>query len=144
VAQGRTALGTFERTARRLTVPRFLIDENLSVRLPQVAHRRGFEAAHVVHYGLGAWKDWNILEVVKNGGWVLVTNNAIEFRSRFRATEIHPGVIFLLPSVRREQQFQLFEAALDEVAVNSDLTNKALDVTLSKDATISIRRYALP
>jgi hypothetical protein len=127
-----------------LTVPRFLIDENLSVRLPQLAHGRGFEATHVIHLGLGAWKDWNILEVVKKDGWVLVTNNAIESRSRFGATEIHPGVIFLLPSVRRELQLQLFEAALDEIAIDPDLTNQALDIGLSNDATISVSRYALP
>jgi predicted nuclease of predicted toxin-antitoxin system len=144
VAQDETAHGSIERTARRLTVPRFLIDENLSVRLPQLAHRRGFEATHVIHLGLGAWKDWNILEAVKKEGWVLVTNNAIEFRSRFRATEIHPGVIFLLPSVRREHQYQLFEAALDEVSINPDLTNQALDIGLSEDATITVFRYALP
>jgi len=87
-----------------LTAPRFLVDENLSVKLPEVTHRCGFEATHVVHLGFGEWKDWNILEVVEEHGWVLVTNNAVEFRSRYRAVKIHPGVIFLLPSVRREQQ----------------------------------------
>jgi hypothetical protein len=30
-----------------LTPPRFLIDENLSVKLPELAHKRGFEASHV-------------------------------------------------------------------------------------------------
>jgi predicted nuclease of predicted toxin-antitoxin system len=75
-----------------LTALRFLIDENLSVKLPEVAHRRGFEATHVIHLGLG---DWNILEIVESHGWVLVTNNAVEFRSRYRMIGIRPGVIFL-------------------------------------------------
>ena len=126
-----------------MTVPRFLIDENLSVKLPEVAHKRGFEATHVIHLGLGEWKDWNILEIIERDGWVLVTNNAVEFRSRYRATKIHPGVIFLLPSVRREQQLMLFEAALDDVVVNPDLTNQALDVGISEDTKIVVRRYAL-
>jgi transposase/predicted nuclease of predicted toxin-antitoxin system len=108
-----------------LTAPRFLIDENLSVQLPPVAHTRVFAAAHVVHLGLGKWKDWNILNLVKNDGWVLVPNNAVEFRSRYRAIEVHPGVMFLLPSARREQQIVLFEAALNEVAIDLDLTNRA-------------------
>jgi len=87
-----------------LTAPRFLVDENLSVKLPPLAHERGFEAAHVIHLGLREWKDWNILEVVKRDHWVLITNNAIEFRSRYRTITNHPGVVFLLPSVRRQRQ----------------------------------------
>jgi predicted nuclease of predicted toxin-antitoxin system len=127
-----------------LRAPRFLVDENLSVSLPGVAHRRGFEATHVVHLGLGEWQDWNILQIIDRDGWVLVTNNAVEFRSRYRIVELHPGVIFLLPSVPREQQMSLFEAALDDVAINPDLINQALDVGFSKDGRIAIRRYALP
>jgi hypothetical protein len=84
--------------------------------------------------GLGEWRDWSILDIVQKYGWVLVTNNAVEFRSRYRAIEIHPGVVFLLPSVRREQQLILFQAALDEIAINPDLTNQALDVGVSEDA----------
>jgi predicted nuclease of predicted toxin-antitoxin system len=127
-----------------LTAPRFLIDENLSVKLPEVAHKRGFEATHVIHLGLGEWKDWDILEVVQKCSWVLVTNNAVEFRSRYRAFDIHPGVIFLLPSVRRQQQLLLFEAALDHVAMDPNLTNKALDIGYSEDTEIIVRLYALP
>ena len=127
-----------------MTAPRFLIDENLSVKLPEVAHRRGFEATHVIHLGLREWTDWNILKIVESHGWTLVTNNAVEFRSRFREIQIHPGVIFLLPSVRREQQMALFEAALDDVSINPDLINQALDIDLSKDAKIVICRYTLP
>jgi predicted nuclease of predicted toxin-antitoxin system len=127
-----------------LTAPRFLIDENLSVKLPEAAHERGFEATHVVHLGLSEWKDWNILEIVADGGWVFVTNNAVEFRSRYRAIELHPGVIFLLPSVRRGQQLSLFEAALDHIATNPDLTNKALDIAFSERGEVVVQRYALP
>jgi len=126
-----------------LTVPRFLVDENLSVKLPEVAHRRGFEATHVIHLGLREWNDWSILEIVERDGWVLVTNNAVEFRSRYRAIDIHPGVIFLLPSVRRQQQLILFEAALEDVAINPDLVNQALDVGVSEGTKIIVRRYTL-
>ena len=78
-----------------MTLPRFLIDENLSVKLPGSAHRRGFEATHVIHLGLGRWKDWDILDVVERQGWTLVTNDAIEFRSRYRRIELHPGSSFI-------------------------------------------------
>ncbi len=124
--------------------PRFLVDEDLSVALPAAAHRRGFEATHVVHLGLSGSKDWNILELVAKDDWTIVTNNALEFRTRYRSIELHPGVVFLLPSVRREQQIMLFEAALDDVGANPDLVNQAIDVSLSADSKIVIRRYALP
>jgi predicted nuclease of predicted toxin-antitoxin system len=127
-----------------LTAPRFLVDENLSVKLPAVAHRRGFDATHVVHLGLAEWKDWNILEVVERDGWILVTNNAVEFRSRYRRVDLHPGVIFLRPSVRREQQLLLFAAAVDDIAMNPDLVNQALDVEFADRGGILLRRYSLP
>ena len=75
---------------------------------------------------------------------MLVTNNAVEFRSRYRTIEIYPGVVFLLPSVRREQQLKLFEAALDDIAISPDLANQALDVGFSEHGKIVVRRYALP
>jgi predicted nuclease of predicted toxin-antitoxin system len=126
-----------------LTPPRFLIDENLSVKLPELAHKRGFEASHVAHLGLREWKDWNILGLIEAQNWVLVTNNAIEFRARYRKIARHPGVIFLLPSVRREQQILLFEAALDDIEKNTDVVNQALDVALAENVIV-IRRYRLP
>ncbi len=58
--------------------PRFLVDENLSVLLPQTAHAREYEATHVNYYGLHQSKDWDILCVVALEDWILVTNNAIE------------------------------------------------------------------
>jgi hypothetical protein len=53
-------------------------------------------------------------------------------------------VIFLLPSVRRQRQLQLFAAALDEVEIDPDLANQAIDVDFSGDAKIVVRRYTLP
>jgi predicted nuclease of predicted toxin-antitoxin system len=84
--------------------PRFLIDENLSPRLVEPARARGYEAMHVNHLGLRTEVDWDLLRVVAAQDWVLVTNNAIEFRGRYREIELHPGVVFLLPAVRREMQ----------------------------------------
>lgn len=83
-----------------MTALRFLIDENLSPRLVVPARQRGFVAMHVNHLGLQTEKDWDLLKVVENDDWVLVTNNAFEFRGRYRRIEIHPGVVFIVPSVR--------------------------------------------
>jgi len=122
--------------------PRFLIDENL---LPLLAGpARGFEAMHVNHLGLRTEADWDLLRVVAAQDWVLVTNNAIEFRGRYREIELHPGVVFLLPAVRREAQIKLFEAALDHVRDHLDLMNTALDVAFDEEGTPSVTVYGLP
>jgi hypothetical protein len=56
-----------------------------------------------------------LLKVITEQDWVLVTNNAIEFRGRYGTIELHPGVIFLVPAVRRLAQVQLFKTALEHV-----------------------------
>lgn len=126
-----------------MRLPRFIIDENLSVLLPKTAHDRGFEATHVNHRGLHQAKDWEILRVIVEEDWVLVTNNAIEFRGRFQRLMVHPGVIFLLPAIARAGQIELFSAALDVIERVPDMVNMALDVDYS-GATIRVRRYRLP
>jgi len=123
--------------------PKFLIDENLSVALPALAHERGFEAAHVAHRGLREWKDWSLLEVVAEEGWALVTNNAVEFRGRFRRIDLHPGVVFPVSSVPRSGQLELFSAVLADVARDCDLVNIAIDASFD-GGDIVIRRYNLP
>jgi predicted nuclease of predicted toxin-antitoxin system len=126
-----------------VSAPRFLVDENLSVLLPEVAHARGYEATHINHYGLHKSKDWDILKVVAEEDWILVTNNAFEFRGRYQRLEIHPGVVFLIPSVHRLQQVELFSAAMDAIGKSPEMVNIALDVTLA-GARIRVNRYMLP
>ena len=98
-----------------MTAPRFLIDENLSPALVGPARARGFEAVHVNHLGLYIETDRDLLKVISEQDWVLVTNNAIEFRGRYREVELHPGVVFLLPAVRRPDQVRLKLAAAKRV-----------------------------
>ena len=122
---------------------RFLIDENLSVALPRVAHERGFEATHVNHIGLREWQDWNLLNVIRRDQWVFVTGNAVEFRSRYSKLRTHPGVVLILGSLDRRAQTAMFEAALIDVATNGELVDHALDIRLSETHTIIVRRYRL-
>jgi predicted nuclease of predicted toxin-antitoxin system len=123
-----------------VSAPRFLVDENLSIRLPEVAHARGYEATHINHYGLRRSKDWDI---VAEEDWVLITNNAFEFRGRYQRLEVHPGVVFLIPNVPRIQQIELFSAALDTIAGFPDVVNTAIDVAYEA-GHIRVSRYALP
>lgn len=127
-----------------MSAPHFLVDENLSVVLPTAAHEAGFAATHVVHLGLGSEKDWALLDVVLDGDWVLVTSNAMEFRRRYRGIELHAGIVFIMPSVPRKQQLELFRAALDDIAADPDLINKAVDVDYDPSGRIRLRRYELP
>lgn len=127
-----------------MTASRFLIDENLSTALVEPARQRGLEAMHVNHLSLRTRTDWGLLKIVAEQDWVLVTNNAIEFRGRYREIELHPGVIFLLPSVRRPKQVKLFEAALDHIRPHSDMVNRALDVSFGPDGAVVVAGYDLP
>lgn len=127
-----------------MIAPRFLIDENLSPALAEAARERGFEAMHVNHLGLRTETDWDLLKVIAEQDWVLVTNNAIEFRGRYRRIELHPGVVFLLPAFRRAGQVRLFEAALDHLRTQPDLVNRALDVTVDADGSAIVTLYDLP
>ena len=47
-----------------------------------------------------------------DGDFILVTNNASDFRQLYAAQPLHAGLIILIPSTRMMQQ-RLFKAALD-------------------------------
>ena len=122
----------------------FLVDENLSPLLVEPARARGYEAMHVNHLGLRTETDWGLLRVMAEQDWVLVTNNAIEFRGRYREIALHPGVMFLRPAVQRAGQVTLFEAALDWVRAHQDLVNTALDVAFDGEGRPAVTVYGLP
>lgn len=88
--------------------------------------------------------DWDLLKVIAEQDWVLVTNNAIEFRGRYREIELHSGLVFLLPAVRRPEQIRLFEATLDNVRSSPDMINRALDVSFGPDGAAVVTAYDLP
>lgn len=127
-----------------MTAPRFLIDENLSPALVEPAREEGFEAMHVNHLGLRTDTDWDLLKVIAEQDWVLVTNNAIEFRGRYREIELHPGVVFLVPAVRRAEQIRLFEAALGYIGTDGDMVNRAIDVAFDLNRVAFVTAYDLP
>ena len=124
---------------------RFLIDENLSPTLVDLARQRGYEAMAVRDLGLLNAKDWTLLERVQNEDWTLVTNNVGEFRKRYaRKTTLHAGVVFLVDvDAGRDVQQLAFAAALDEIGVNADLVNLELLVD-PQDGGFRARRVRLP
>ena len=112
---------------------RFLIDECLSVDLVAVAGESGHEAQHVAHIGRAGWKDWNVVRYARDGDFVLVTNNASDFRQLYAAQPLHAGLVILIPVVSRDVQRRLFKAALDEFAVVGEPLNRVLEIDLDGD-----------
>jgi hypothetical protein len=77
------------------------------------------------------------------GDFVLVTNNASDFRRLYETMHLHAGLIILIPSVDREGQKTLFRAALRELTTLGEPINHVLEVdTRGEEIIISI--YDLP
>ncbi len=122
---------------------RFLIDECLSVDLVAVAGDSGHEARHIAHVGRAGWKDWNVVRYASAGDFILVTNNASDFRQLYAAQPLHAGLVILIPVVNRMVQQRLFKAALDELATIGEPVNCVLEVNLDGDE-VMLTLYDLP
>jgi predicted nuclease of predicted toxin-antitoxin system len=122
---------------------RFLIDECLSVDLVSTARQAGHEAQHVAHVGKGGWKDWNVTRHATAGDFVLVTNNAGDFRRLYAAHPLHAGLVIIIPSVNRLEQQRLFRGALDELARFGEPINRVLEVDVDGDE-MTFKLYDLP
>jgi len=115
---------------------KFLIDECLSPRLVHVAHERGFEAYHVAHRGWSGLKDTQLLKHLIEEELVLVTNNRDDFLALLGEFELHPGLVVILETVRREQQMKLFAAALDAVCDLPSIINKVVEVSSATEVSV--------
>ena len=122
---------------------RFLIDECLSIDLVSVASQAGHEAQHVAHVGKAGWKDWNVLRHAAEGDFVLVTNNASDFRRLYGTQPLHAGLVIIIPNVNRAMQQQLFHGALDELARLGEPINRVLEVDIDGD-DVTFNLYDLP
>jgi predicted nuclease of predicted toxin-antitoxin system len=122
---------------------RFLIDECLSIDLLSTASQAGHEAQHVAHVGKAGWKDWNVVRHAAEGDFVLVTNNASDFRRLYAAEPLHAGLVIIIPSVNRRDQQRLFRGALDELARFGEPVNRVLEVDIDGD-DVTFKLYDLP
>jgi predicted nuclease of predicted toxin-antitoxin system len=120
-----------------------LIDECLSVQLVTVAGQAGYEAYHIAHVGKAGWKDWNVVQHAREQDFILVTNNAVDFRKLYAAQPLHAGLVILLPNVDGEMQQRLFHGALEQIALHGEPINQVLEVDLDgEEATFAF--YDLP
>ena len=123
---------------------RFLIDECLSIDLVSVASQVGHEAQHVARIGKAGWKDWNVIRYASDGDFVLVTNNASDFRRLYAAQPLHAGLVIIILSVGRTDQQRLFRGALDELAtLGEEPVNRVLEVDIDGD-DVTFSLYDLP
>ncbi|MBL8586050.1 MAG: DUF5615 family PIN-like protein [Bradyrhizobiaceae bacterium] len=126
---------------------KFLIDECLSPELATLARGRGHpESTHVTWLGLTGRKDWVIARRAADDGYVLVTNNAGDFRPLYRREKVHVGLVCLnvAPGLMSlDLQKRLFLLALSELGEDEPY-NEVIEITAHADQTVRIERYALP
>jgi predicted nuclease of predicted toxin-antitoxin system len=122
---------------------RFLIDECLTVDLVSVAGESAHKAQHVARIGRAGWKDWNVVRYAREGDFILVTNNASDFRQLYAVRLLHAGLVILMPVGNRHLQRRSFKAALDELAVIGEPVNRMVEVDLD-GGEVTLTLYELP
>jgi predicted nuclease of predicted toxin-antitoxin system len=128
----------------------FLIDENLSPSLAEMAQERGFRAMHATWAELSGRKDHQVASYAAKSNMILVTNDLSDFRRIYKRKKLHPGIIFLgvveRDQMDREAQRHMFEQALDQ-AESDEPINEAIYVQLDEDEeenwVLTTTRYTL-
>jgi predicted nuclease of predicted toxin-antitoxin system len=121
---------------------KLLIDECLHTSLVTVAHSAGHTADHVAHRGLGGLKDWQLMRVIREQEYTVVTNNRSDFLNLHGKEPLHAGVIVIVPNVIPLKQRELFAAALKHIGAR-DLTNTVVEVRFVGN-DIQCSEYELP
>jgi predicted nuclease of predicted toxin-antitoxin system len=121
---------------------KLLIDECLHTSLTGVAHDAGYACDHVNFLGLSGYKDWQLIERIRDGEYTFVTNNRVDFAALYGREDIHPGLIIILPNVVPRLQRELFRAALTYIG-DRELVNTVLEVDLT-DAGARCREFSYP
>jgi predicted nuclease of predicted toxin-antitoxin system len=126
---------------------KFLIDECLSPELVAIARARGHgESTHVTWLGMRSRKDWSIVRRAVADGYVLVTNNATDFRALLGREEVHAGLVCINMAaglMSLEVQRRLFALALDRLGDREPI-NELLEITLDERRVVHVERYDFP
>ncbi len=121
----------------------FLIDECLHASLVETANSLGYTAYHIEHLGLKGAPDWQLWKRALQDNLIFVTNNAQDFRKLSRRSEIHPGLVLILPLVRPEVQRQLFRVGLEYLAGRTNLVNRVIEIDL-REKKVDVQEIELP
>jgi predicted nuclease of predicted toxin-antitoxin system len=126
---------------------KFLIDECLSPELVAIARARGHgESTHVTWLGMRSRKDWSIVRRAVADGYVLVTNNATDFRALLGREDVHAGLVCINMAANLmslEVQRRLFALALDRLGGREPI-NELLEITLDERKVVHVERYDFP
>jgi hypothetical protein len=133
---------------------KFFIDECLTPELVGMAQDAGFEATCSRNRGMLGLKDWELIRVVVDQDYTLVTHNSHDFRGEGRGKPggihakqaIHPGLICLNSNLPLDilRQRRLFAYALAELRDRDDLINHALEVFEDEYGEVTISTYEIP
>lgn len=110
---------------------RLLIDECLSHSLVPVAHEFGHEAHHVAHLALAGTSDRQLIPLILERDYTLVTNNAEDFRRLYRHLDLPAGLILVLGQFSRFEQQSIFRLVLKQLA-ETHLINTLVEVSWTK------------
>jgi predicted nuclease of predicted toxin-antitoxin system len=121
---------------------KLLIDECLHTSLIGVAHEAGYACDHVNFIGLSGYKDWQLIDRIRDSEYTFVTNNRVDFAALYGREEIHPGLIIIVPNVVPKLQRELFLAALAHIG-ERELVNTVVEVDLT-DAGVRCREFPYP
>jgi Domain of unknown function (DUF5615) len=134
---------------------KFLIDECLSPELVDLAINAGhYESSCVRNRGWLGLKDHELIERVVADNFVLVTQNATDFRGggpgalggEHARQPIHAGLVCLdsFHGLDLDRQRELFTEAIAQAELEGDLVNKALEVFELEDGSIEVDIYDIP
>ena len=107
---------------------RFLIDECLTPLLVSVATQSGYEAYHIARIGKAGWPDPDVTRHAIREDFILVTNNAGDYRNLYRREPLHAGLIIIVPNVNRTEQMRLFHGVLARLTAQGEPINHVLEI----------------
>ena len=115
---------------------RFLIDECLHTSLVEVANDAGYEAHHVVYRGWAGFEDHQLRPIILREEFVFVTNNGRHFLELLAETELHPGLVIIIPNEKPALQRELFHAALAKLKSMPSVLNKVVEVQSRQEVRV--------
>ena len=94
--------------------------------------RGGHITDHVTYLGLGSSKDWELVKLVVERDYTFVTNKRADFLALCPRTQLHAGLVIIVPNVKPALQRQLFKAPLSLIG-ERDLVNTVIEVGYSDE-----------
>ena len=122
------------------TVPREIPDRRVHTSLVGVANDAGHEAHHVVYRGWTGLEDYELRPIILREEFLFVTNNGRDFLELLAGTDLHPGLVIIVPNEKPPVQREMFRTALVTVNRLPSTVNKVIEVHSDEE----VRVYDLP